>query len=328
MINFVTASGHGWPVRHLLPALRPRARRWSYELLVRRTRLPKGTWIFTDHERLSAFETSVAASVAQQLRQAGCTVLNHPAEFKSRYTQLDALWRAGINQFRAFRAEDSPRPSRFPVFIRREYDHDGTDRVLIPSQTELDAVLASQRKQGVSLNGHLVIEFASDQASPGVWYRGSAYRVGDTIIAHHMALDDHWLVKDGFDASRLEGYEFRAEFLARERALVFGNEHAELLRRAFDIGGIEYGRADFGFLGDTIQVYEMNTNPTHGSTRKVFGNIHPGREATQRFSEHKLHDSLNALSTASSGKVLLTGELLAFQRRIFPLFVPLMMRRP
>jgi hypothetical protein len=324
----VTASGHGWPLRHLLPALQPRARRWSYEWLVRRTRLPKGTWVFTDHERLSAFEMSVAASVAQQLREAGCKVLNHPAEFKSRFTQLDALWRAGINQFRVFHAEESPTPSCFPVFIRREYDHDGNDRALIHSQAELDAVLAHHRTNGVSLNGHLVIEFASEEASPGIWYRGSAYRVGDTIIAHHMALDDRWLVKDGFDARQLDVYKDRAEFLERERAMVMGNEHSELLRRAFDIAGIEYGRADFGFLGDKIQIYEINTNPTHGSARKVFGNIHPGREPTQRFSEQRLRDALNAVNTDTSGNVFLKGSLLAFQRRIFPLFLPLMMRRP
>lgn len=327
MINFVTTLGHGYTLRHLLPALEPPARKWSYELLVRQLRLPMGTWIFTDHERLSAFEMSVAASVAQQLRHAGCKVLNHPAEVKSRFAQLDALWREGINQFRAFRAEDFPSPSRFPVFIRHEYDHNVQGRVLIHSQAELDAVLADQRKSGVSTNGQLIIEFASDEASPGIWYRGSAYCVAGTIIAHHMALEDHWLVKNGFNAKRLSEFERHDEFIARERAMVFGNEHSEVLHRAFGIAGIEYGRADFGFLGDTIQIYEINTNPTHGSEADVFGSIHPGRESSQRFSEQQLRQALNAIHTEPSGSVLVTGAPLAYQRSGSPLLVPLM-RRP
>ena len=54
----------------------------------------------------------------------------------------DALWRAGINAFRAYRAEESPKPQRFPVFMRREYDHRGHDRALIHDQAELDAAVA------------------------------------------------------------------------------------------------------------------------------------------------------------------------------------------
>jgi hypothetical protein len=326
VINFVNASGHRGTLRHLLPALNVPTRRWSYERLVRQPRLPRGTWIFTDHERLSAFETRVAASVAQQLRQAGCKVLNHPAEVRTRFGLLDALQAAGINAFRAFRADESPVPSRFPVFIRWEYDHRG-GRDLIANQADLDAALGRERAEGVPLIGRLVIEFASEEASPGIWYRGSAYRVADAIIGHHLALDDKWLVKDGFDAARLDTYAHRDEFLARERALVVDAVYSDLLRRVFDIAGIEYGRADFGFVGDRLQIYEINTNPSHGAAADVFGNIHPGREQTQRFSEQRLHEALEAISSDDAGSVPISGPLLASQRRLFPL-LPTMMRRP
>jgi hypothetical protein len=33
------------------------------------------------------------------------------------------------------------------------------------------------------------------------------------------------------------------------------------LRKVFDVAGVEYGRADFGFFQGRIQVFEINTNP-------------------------------------------------------------------
>jgi hypothetical protein len=327
LIHFVYTAGIGAPLENLLPTLKVPARTWTYERLARRRRLPKGTWIFTDHERRSAFETAIAGTIAQQLREAGCAVLNHPAEVESRFVLLDRLFRQGINGFRVYRADEAPRPGRFPVFIRRDYDHRIDARTLIHGQGELDAELARLRAEGVPLLGRLVIEYASTEASRGIWFRGSAYRAGDAIIAHHMALDDTWLVKSGFDAARLERFDGRDGFLERERAFVTGNEHAELFRRVFDIAGIQYGRADFGFEDGRIQVYEINTNPTHGAPRDVFADIHPGREPTQRFSEDRLRDALNALGTPATGTVKLTGWPLRQQRRLFPL-MPRMLRRP
>lgn len=326
MINFVTTAGFGAPVKHLLPALKRPTRRWTYERLVRRASLPHGTWVFTDHERLSAFEIGVAAAAAEQLRRAGCKVLNHPAEVRTRFGLLDALWREGINAFRAYRADESPKPERFPVFIRREYDHRDDARDLIHSQVELDAALGKLRAGGVPLQGRLVIEYASTEAAPGIWYRGSAYRVGDVVIPHHMALDGKWLVKHGFDRAELEAYDGQREFIEAERAFVTEEGHVQLLRRVFDIAGITYGRVDFGFLGDRVQIYEINTNPNHGSPKQVFGDIHPLREPTQRFSEQRLHDVLDATDIGTSGSVALTEPLLAVQRRFFPIR-PSVMRR-
>lgn len=252
--------------------------------------------------------------------------MNHPAAVKSRFVQLDALWRAGINRFRAYRADEAPSPSRFPVFIRREYDHNVQGRSLIYSQAELESVLAGRQSRGVPLSGHLIVEFASDEAAPGIWYRGSAYRVADEIIAHHMAIDSHWLVKDGFDSKRLSEYDRRQEFIARERSFVMDNEHSELFRRAFDSAGIEYGRADFGFLDNQIQIYEINTNPNHGSEADVFGDIHPDREAAQRFSEQRLRESLDRIHTVPTGSVLLRGRQMAAQQKEKALFIPLFPR--
>jgi hypothetical protein len=39
------------------------------------------------------------------------------------------------------------------------------------------------------------------------------------------------------------------------------NAFADRLKPVFAIAGIDYGRADFGLVGDRICVYEINTNP-------------------------------------------------------------------
>src|SRR5690606_36355005 len=36
------------------------------------------------------------------------------------------------------------------------------------------------------------------------------------------------------------------------------------LMAAFEAGGIEFGRADFGIVDGRVQIYEINTNPTLG----------------------------------------------------------------
>ncbi len=326
MINFVTAAGHGSTLRHLLPTLKAPARRWSYERLVRRPSLPAGTWIFTDHERLSPFELSVAAEAAECLRRAGCRALNHPARVLSRFALLQALHAAGINDYRAYRADEDPAPTRFPVFLRREFDHRGDDRVLLDTKAELDGALATLRASGIPLIGLLVVEYSGEQSTPGIWYRGSAYRAGDEVVAHHMALDDSWLVKDGFDADRLRSYPQRDEFVAREAAFVTRNEYSDVLRQVFDIAGIQYGRADFGFVGNRLQIYEINTNPNHGSAESVFSDIYPGREPTQRLSERRLREAIDHLDSSASGNVTLTGPQLTRQQQFFPLRQPALRR--
>ena len=53
-----------------------------------------------------------------------------------------------------------------------------------------------------------------------------------------------------------------------EYRIIEENRHGEELRPAFEIGGIEFGRADFGLVDGRPQVYEINTNPTIATIRK------------------------------------------------------------
>jgi hypothetical protein len=77
--------------------------------------------------------------------------------------------------------------------------------------------------------------------------------------------DVQWLVKYGAIGVAGEAeYREEAEYLEK-------NSYAEILARGFKTGGIDYGRADFGFYGGKLQIYEINTNPhIHSATRHPF----------------------------------------------------------
>lgn len=300
MIHFVTTRDHGTTLRHLIARLGDHAcRQWSYETLFACRRLPRGTWIFTDHERLSAYELALAARIAHHLEQGGARVLNHPARVARRFDLLARLKAAGINGFSAWRAESAPQPLSFPVFIRTEYEHKMRQARLIHSQAKLEDELAGLQRGGHSLVGRLVIEYAGDEVSPGVWQRLQTYCVGGAIIAHTNVVGFHWVVKDVRDKERLEKHPCFDRFIAQEHAFISQNLYADVLRRAFALAGIEYGRADFALVGGRPQIYEINTNPTQADHAKLFRDIHPRRAAIQKFSEDAMQAAL--LATDSGG---------------------------
>lgn len=314
MIHFVTTASHAYTVRHLARALGRRvARVWHYEHLFRRWSVPSGTWIFTDHERLSPFELALAARVASALESFGATVLNHPARVRSRHAMLRAWHDAGINSFTAWRCEENPQPASFPVFIRSSFDHRGPNGGLIADQAELDARLAAMQREGVPLIGQLVVEYAGEQVTEGFWARHASYRIGSAVFAHHRAIDTNWIVKDGIgiERSSMAGWD---AFVASERDFVSGNQHANVLRRAFDLAGIDYGRADFAIVGGRPEIYEINTNPNHQRREELLREVHPDRRDLQLASEQRVHDALIGLDRPAQARVRLDDPMLKRQQ--------------
>ena len=293
MIHFVTTQSHSTTLRFLIPRLGPaRCRDWFYEDVFRRRKLPSGTWIFTDHERLSAYELTLAARVAFHLQRGGARVLNHPARVLCRFDLLRTLKTAGINDFSAWRAETFPKPESFPVFIRNEYDHRLGDPPLIPDQAALDAELAAIQKSEYPLVGKLVIEFAGEEVCPGVWQRFQTYHIAGETIAHTNVVDFKWVAKDVKDTKRLKRHPMFDRFIANEQAFISKNLYADVLSRAFKLAQIDYGRADFAIVNGKPQIYEINTNPNHGDHEKLFRAIHPRRAAIQRYSEDLVQKAL------------------------------------
>lgn len=319
MINFVTTRSHAYTVRHLIRQLGD-ARHWSYERLFRQKQLRSGTWIFTDHERLSNFEIALAAKVANRLERGGARVLNHPARVRGRHDLLKALNSAGINRFSAWRCEDQPRPNSFPVFIRNEFDHLSADLELIPDQPGLDAAISRMRGNGTPLAGKLVIEYAGQEVSPGIWQRFATYRAGDRLIAHHNVVDFRWAAKDAREPAQLLAHPMFATFIENERRFVEGGMYEDVLRRAFDLAGIDYGRADFSLVDGRPQIFEINTNPAHGSHREIYRDTFPERIETQKLAEDRLYNALRGVNTPAGDRIALDDPDLVPQQALRRLF--------
>jgi hypothetical protein len=108
------------------------------------------------------------------------------------------------------------------------------------------------------------------------------------MIANLCVHQSGWIAKDG--EKGIAGQDLYDD----EYRIIDENRHAEQLRRAFEVGGIEFGRADFGLVGGAPQVYEINTNPTFATIRK-----HPFaiRNAASLLFEARFAAALQAIDT-------------------------------
>jgi hypothetical protein len=315
MVRFLTTRGHEYTAKDLVEgkmegASVPPCTVENYDQFLRKKKAPCGAYIFTDMERLTPWELRVAAEAYGVLAGDGrCHVLNNPARVMSRYELLRNLREEGINDFDVIRADERRSPERYPVFLRHEQDHGRPLSTDLPhNREELAAALKKARAEGFSLRGLLIVGYAAE-AFDGPWFRKfNTFRVGREVFAHHMVVEDSWVVKYG-----KKGVKLPEEYKVFEQKFVKENWNADVLRRAFEIAGIEYGRADWGIVGGKVQVYEINTNP-HISGDP--GSTNPTRRATLAMSTKKLCESLAALGNGTSrGTVKIEGKLLEGWRK-------------
>ena len=310
MLRFLTTRGHEYTVKNLVNGTMegekvPPCTVESYDGFLRRNEVEAGTYIFTDIERLTPWELRVAAEAYGVLAGDGrCRVLNNPARVMARFELLRSLQAAGINNFEVIRADEHRWPERYPVFVRHEQDHGrplSTD--LWKDKQELEAALARAQSQQIPLRGLMIVGYMAE-AFDGPWFRKfNTFRVGDAVFAHHIVIEDNWVVKYG-----QEGVKFPESYKAFEQKFVVENSFADALRAAFAIAAIEYGRADFGIVGGRPQVYEINTNPDISADP---GSQNPTRRATLAISTKKLCASLAALDeNRPAGTVRMGGPLL------------------
>jgi hypothetical protein len=260
VIYFIVTAHHRRPILKFLDTwgseLQPSVRLRSYEELFHATRLPTGTYIFTDLERLSAAALEHAARCWEELASSGRPVrlLNHPGRVLRRYELLRALRQRGVNDFDVYRPDESKGPKRFPVFLRGENDHSGPVTELLHAPEELATALEKLEAEG-RLEGKIVTEFNGLADERGLYRKYAAFMIGGRVIPNHLLFGRNWIVK-GYEKVVDEGT------VAEELRFVRSNPHEEILREIFAIARIDYGRADYGLIGGRIQVYEINTNPT------------------------------------------------------------------
>ncbi len=262
MIFIVSTPGHDytskglrqWPFGGEVPLVKST----DYRKLFRFERLPRATYVFADIDRLYPWERHLAAEMFRAMVAAGLRCLNDPARVLTRYPLLRRLVREGINPFDIYRADDAPRPRRFPVFLRTDVGHEASGLDLYHTQAELDAVLDRLVRKGIPLADLLVVEFVDLQEDRGLCSKFGAFRFGSALHYDHVNVSDTWMAKQHKGSEHL----WTEEMIAEDRRAVLANETPEAVRRAFEIAGIEWGRLDYGLAGGRSVVFEINTNPS------------------------------------------------------------------
>jgi hypothetical protein len=279
MIHFLVTETGSFSIRRYLleegAALAERMRVVSYEELPHMRRLPLGTWVFTELDQLDAAQLELALFTSDRLRaeSAGVRLMNDPRHVRLRFDLLCAARRAGVNEHAAWPAADvllgggaharvragsepvSAASLRYPVFVRYANKHNGSLTALLESPRDLDDALASLAAEGVRRRELLVVEFCDTRDEHGVYRKYSAYNVGGRILPRALESGRDWMVKH-------RGRIFERSRADEELAYFDTNPHAEWIREMFRLGGVDYGRIDYGVLDGTPRLWEINTNPT------------------------------------------------------------------
>ncbi len=261
MIFYFLQAHNSHTVRSLLedwaPGLQPHFRVVTYADLDRlqESTPAAGTYIFSDIELLSDLELETASSFAQTLRRAGCRVLNDPKSVLTRFPLLKTLHKIGINDFDVYETHEIPR--RFPVFIRRINDHKGSLSDLLDTCDAVEEQLDALRLAGVVDKELMLTEYIHTADSTGMYRKYSCFLIGDSVVPRHLFFSRNWVTK-------LSANEVDSTLVQEEIDFVdaYPHPHEELVRRVFGAANINYGRIDYSFVDERIQVWEINTNPT------------------------------------------------------------------
>lgn len=308
MICFVTTASHADTFKHVPEfAGVPRFRLYSYHQLLRARSVPRATWVFTDFDRLGFWELELAARIHRKMRLDGMRVLNDPARLHQRFGLLRRLHQAGYNRFDVCDIQAGEWPRRYPVFLRAQSAHRGVFSDLLPDQAALAQEIERNLARGIPRRELIAVEYCAEPARDGLFRKLAVFRVGEVMVPAICVHQSHWMAKYG------ERGVAGADLYEDEYRIVEENPHAGDVRPAFDLGEIEYGRADFGLVGGRPQVYEINTNPMIAVIR-----AHPFaiRLETQKLFERRFAEALHTIDTPDDGRRLkLKGTLFRKQRR-------------
>lgn len=257
-----------------------------YEEVLGKEPLPRTTYVFTDFDRLNTAVRSDAARLFLRLKEAGCRVLNNPAQVRTRFPLLRSLHRAGLNPINVYLADEGVSPSKYPVFIRVADDHKGSLSELLPDQATLDAAIEAAVASGVPRSEILIVEYCAQEVRPGIYRKSSVYRIADRFVRDIWWFGRFWDIKGDIDNL------IEPEFYETELAELRENRFPDKVREAFRIAEIDFGRLDFGIVDGNICIYEINTHPTFFGPRK---HANPARVESIRLRWSRLLDAFHAI---------------------------------
>ena len=234
-----------------------------------------------------------------------------------RYRLLRTLHEAGINDFNAYLVAEGAIPAAYPVFIRRNSSSTVPLTDLIHDKVELGRKIDHLIAQGEVPEDLVIIEFCGEEVRPGIYRKQSEYRIADRYIQTPTIYGGTWLVKFSNTIAVPE------DLTAFDIDVLDRNPLVEVARQAFEMAGIEYGRADIGIVGGRPQVYEINFNPDM-RTQCELPNTNIVLGALWDRSDTMFFDALRRVSEEGSGTKpsLSTGELTAFRLRFWRNYAP------
>lgn len=293
---YVRTADHGYTFRETAKLLQDRgvaAFGLDIERLLRRTTLPRATYILTDFDRLSPTEAEALSLVRKRMRAAGLTVLNDPGAFRPRDALIRVLHQAGINRYTCWRPAWDEMPDRYPVFLRSIAGHRGVISDLLHTPAEVRDAISSARGTGFALRDLVLIEYAAAPLpDTGIFQKHAAFRVGHQIIRANTVNDVNWVAKHGTANAAT------AEFYAAELTEADDYPHAKTLMRAFELAEVDFGRADFALVDGQPQIYEINTNPAMSLTLE---HANADRVRTLTLLQNRLLEALAALASIPAG---------------------------
>ncbi len=259
MITFLCAADNFVPLKRYFREwgrpLRPRFKQLAYEKSPAPGKIPDGTYVFCDVDRLDAGNIDIAKNIHDHLGRRGDKVrlLNSPFASLPRFPLLCSLHARGINDFNVHPVDASPGLIRFPVFIRSSAQHKGAYSDIIHDAGKLEKELMRLTAAGHVMQDLILVEYL-ETGQQDLYRKYAATRLGDSMIAHHIMFERRWEVKGpSLDEPAM---------LLEEREFQLGNPHRDMLLKVFDIANIQFGRIDYAMHNGRMQVWEINTNPT------------------------------------------------------------------
>jgi hypothetical protein len=262
VVHYLTTSGHQYPWRSALESARAplatrqellrRVRVIPYERLFQMRILPAGSYVFADLDRLNVEATERAALLRRVLQDAGPGVrlFNDPIRSMRRFELLRYLYGCGLNDFNVYRLTDIREVRRFPVFLRAEDDHEGSLTPLLHDSEQLGRAIDEMVARGKSRDNKLIVEYVDCRDESGMHQKFGALFVGSQILQATRGSSQDWVVK------HVPSGPGNPPLAARPRP-----DHEGRLLEVLQMANIDYGRIDYAFVGDRIQVFEINTNP-------------------------------------------------------------------
>jgi len=233
----------------------------SYERLFKLRELRSGTYIFVDIEHLPSKTAERAAKYWRELENSGLPVrlYNHPLKVMRRFELLRNLHDKNYQRWNVYHITDLRWPSRYPVFLRRENNHDGPITGLISNRRELEQEIKLLVENGYCREDIIITEFCDTKGSDGYYKKFGALLIGGRIIRRHIFFNKTWMIK--LPPTREELSLQGENSLQEEMDYIQSKSHEEAILKTFNLARIDYGRIDYGMLNGQMQVWEINTLP-------------------------------------------------------------------